>query len=188
MKVSGPSGLLFAGNSSANLSCRAEAGEVVTSTWKKDGKALTSGGRVSIAADGMSVRLEPLQKEDNGQLVCELKNQVDSQTASYHMVVNCESQQHGRRGWRRGREQAANQELPAVSSASVRVLLRWSRRTQGDGPGGHRGQQQGDPHLLRPLGPTCQLHLEVQREPDLHHHLHLRHRQGHLQEHGDVRV
>lgn len=90
VKISGPSGLLFAGNSSANLSCRAEAGEVVTSTWKKDGKALTSGGRVSIAPDGTSMRVAPLEKQDNGLFLCELKNQVDSQTASYQMVVTCE--------------------------------------------------------------------------------------------------
>lgn len=90
MKVSGPSGLLFAANSSANLSCRAEAGEVTTTTWRKDGKALSAGGRVNFAADMSSVRIEPVQKEDNGELVCELSNPVDSQTASYQMVVNCE--------------------------------------------------------------------------------------------------
>lgn len=96
VKVSGPSGLLFAGNSSANLSCGAEAGEVTTVTWKKDGKALSAGGRVLIAADKKSIRIDPLQKDDNGQFVCELSNQVDNQAASFKMVVNCESYQRRR--------------------------------------------------------------------------------------------
>lgn len=96
VKVSGPSGLLFPGNSSANLSCWAEEGEVTTVTWKKDGKALSAGGRVHFAADKKSIRIDPLQKEDNGQFVCELSNQVDNQAASFKMVVNCESYQRRR--------------------------------------------------------------------------------------------
>lgn len=90
MNLSGPSGVLFAGNGSANLSCWAEAGEVTTTTWRKDGRALSAGGRVLFAADMRSIRIEPLQKEDNGQFACELSNQVDRQEASYQMVVNCE--------------------------------------------------------------------------------------------------
>lgn len=98
MKVSGPTGVLLAGNSSANLSCRAEAGEVTTTTWKKDGKDLTAGGRVLFAADRKSIMIDPLQKEDNGEFVCELSNQVDSSKASYQMVVNCECYQRRRAG------------------------------------------------------------------------------------------
>ncbi|CAF93841.1 unnamed protein product, partial [Tetraodon nigroviridis] len=88
VNLSGPSGVLFAGNGSANLSCWAEAGEVTTTTWRKDGRALSAGGRVLFAADMRSIRIEPLQKEDNGQFACELSNQVDRQEASYQMVVN----------------------------------------------------------------------------------------------------
>lgn len=102
MNVSGPTGVLFAGNSSANLSCRADAGEVLTVTWKKNGEALTAGGRVTFAADKKSIMIEPLQKEDNGEFTCEMGNPVSNEKASYKMVVNCECLHQRRR--RRGEE------------------------------------------------------------------------------------
>lgn len=90
VKVSGPTGVLLAGNSSANLSCGADAGEVLTVTWKKDGQALTAGGRVLLAKDMRSVMIEPVLKEDNGEFTCQLSNPVSNEKASYKMVVNCE--------------------------------------------------------------------------------------------------
>ncbi|TWW65893.1 Carcinoembryonic antigen-related cell adhesion molecule 1 [Takifugu flavidus] len=88
VNVSGPTAVLLAGNSSANLSCEADAGEVLTVTWKKDGQALTTGGRVVFAKDMRSVMIEPVQKEDNGEYTCQLSNPVSNEMASYKMVVN----------------------------------------------------------------------------------------------------
>lgn len=99
VKVSGPTAVLLAGNSSANLSCGADAGEVLAVTWKKDGQALTPGGRVLFAKDMRSIMMEPVLKEDNGEYTCQLSNPVSNEKASYKMVVNCECLRHrGRRG------------------------------------------------------------------------------------------
>ncbi|XP_061752718.1 carcinoembryonic antigen-related cell adhesion molecule 2-like [Nerophis ophidion] len=87
VNMSGPSGVLMAGNSTANLSCRATAGTVTTRTWLKDGQPVAGGGRVTLSADGGSLMIAPLQKEDNGEFQCQFANPVSSQRASYKMVV-----------------------------------------------------------------------------------------------------
>ncbi|KAM8767078.1 cell adhesion molecule CEACAM5 [Acanthopagrus schlegelii] len=88
VKVTGPTETLIAGNSSANISCMATAGSVQTTTWLKDGKPLAAGARVVFAADLSSVMISTLQKEDNGEFVCQLSNPVNKEQAAYKMVVN----------------------------------------------------------------------------------------------------
>ena len=90
VKVTGPTETLIAGNSSANISCMATAGSVQTTTWLKDGNPLAAGARVVFAADRSSVMISTLQKEDNGEFVCQLSNPVNKEQAAYKMVVNCE--------------------------------------------------------------------------------------------------
>lgn len=85
-----PTETLMAGNSSANLSCQATAGTVKEKVWMKDGKPLAASSRVVFSADMTSVKIEPLQKEDNGEFTCELKNPISTQKASYKMSVTCE--------------------------------------------------------------------------------------------------
>lgn len=86
--ISGPSGILIAGNSSADLSCQAVGGTVKTVTWLKDGKPLTAGGRLAFHSNMTGVTISPLQKEDNGVYMCRLTNPVSTAEASYKMVVN----------------------------------------------------------------------------------------------------
>ncbi|CAN9503578.1 unnamed protein product [Ophioblennius macclurei] len=86
-KLNGPTGVLMAGNHSANLSCTSTAGVVQTTTWLKDGKPLRSSG-VVFSADKSSVLISPLLKEDNGKFTCTLSNAVNSEEAVYTMVVN----------------------------------------------------------------------------------------------------
>lgn len=90
VKVSGPTAVLFADNSTANISCQATAGDVMTTVWLKDGKPLSAGGRLVFAKDMSSVMIKPLQKEDNGEYTCQLSNSVSKEQASYKMEVNCE--------------------------------------------------------------------------------------------------
>lgn len=90
VKVSGPTAVLLAGNSTANISCQATGGDVMTTVWLKDGKPLSAGGRLVFAKDMSSVMIKLLQKEDNGEYTCQLSNPVSKEQASYKMEVNCE--------------------------------------------------------------------------------------------------
>lgn len=121
VKVSGPTAVLFAGNSSANLSCGADAGEVLTVTWKKDGQALTAGGRVVFAKDMRSIMIEPVQKEDNSEYTCQLSNPVSDEKASYKMVVNCECL-HQRRSGRRLAARGAGFALKWTKNQDVKMI------------------------------------------------------------------
>ncbi|KAM3596595.1 uncharacterized protein V6R79_017485 [Siganus canaliculatus] len=88
VQIAGPTGVLIAGNSSANISCQATKGLVSMVTWQKDGKPLSAGGRVVFGSNQTSILISDLQAEDNGQYTCRLGNQVNSEEASYKMVVN----------------------------------------------------------------------------------------------------
>lgn len=89
-EVSGPAAILIAGNSTANISCRATAGSAASTTWLKDKQPLAASGRLLFSANMSWLRIDPLQKEDNGEYTCRLENAVSSAEASYKMVVNCE--------------------------------------------------------------------------------------------------
>ncbi|KAM8840576.1 cell adhesion molecule CEACAM20 [Spinachia spinachia] len=87
-EVSGPATTLIAGNGTANISCRAAGGSVDATKWLKDQQPLAAGGRLLFSADMSSLRIDPLQKEDNGEYTCQLLNAVSSAKAAYKMVVN----------------------------------------------------------------------------------------------------
>nr|XP_015828862.2 carcinoembryonic antigen-related cell adhesion molecule 1 [Nothobranchius furzeri] len=86
-KITYPSGVLIAGNSSANLSCQAMSGNVTEITWLKDDKPLVSGPLVVISSDKSSVFISLLKKEDNGLYTCRLRNAVSKKEDFYKMVV-----------------------------------------------------------------------------------------------------
>lgn len=87
-ELKGPNGVLIAGNSSANLSCQATGGTVETTEWLKNGRRLADDPRVVFGTDGRSVFITLLQKEDNGNFTCRVKNSINSKDAVYTMVVN----------------------------------------------------------------------------------------------------
>lgn len=130
VRVSGPTAVLLAGNSSANLSCGADAGKVQTVTWKKDGQSLTEGGRVRFAKDARSVVIEPVLKEDNGEFTCQLGNAVSNEQAAYKMVVNCECLHQRRRSGRGLAARGAGLALKWAKNQDVKVICRFSP----DGP------------------------------------------------------
>ncbi|XP_035286578.1 carcinoembryonic antigen-related cell adhesion molecule 5 [Anguilla anguilla] len=86
--VTGPTANLIAGNSSANISCQAAKGTIVTTKWLKDGKPLSPSDRVTIFADKSSVGISRVEKTDSGEYQCELSNPVSTNSASYKMIVN----------------------------------------------------------------------------------------------------
>ncbi|CAI5692122.1 unnamed protein product [Oreochromis niloticus] len=88
VKIIGPTGVLIADNSTANLSCQATGGTVGDIDWLKDGKPLgPSSPRVVFAADESSILISPLQKDDNGRFTCRVSNDVSSKEADYNMQV-----------------------------------------------------------------------------------------------------
>ncbi|XP_071369411.1 cell adhesion molecule CEACAM5 isoform X2 [Centroberyx affinis] len=87
-KISGPAETLIAGNHTANLSCQATAGNVTTRVWTKDAAPLTPSARVVVSEDGGTVTITPVQKEDNGEYKCQLTNKINTDSATYRMVVN----------------------------------------------------------------------------------------------------
>ncbi|XP_062266073.1 carcinoembryonic antigen-related cell adhesion molecule 20 [Platichthys flesus] len=87
-KITGPTVTLIAGNSTANLSCRAMTGTVTTTTWLKDGQPLIASSRLVFAADMSSMLINPLQGDDTGQYTCQLTNPVTTEQASFKLVVN----------------------------------------------------------------------------------------------------
>ncbi|XP_034401554.1 carcinoembryonic antigen-related cell adhesion molecule 5 [Cyclopterus lumpus] len=88
VKISGPTATLIAGDSAANLSCKAAAGAVTTVTWLKDGKPLAAAGRLAFFSNTTSMGINPVQKDDNGEYTCRFMNPINTVEASYKMVVN----------------------------------------------------------------------------------------------------
>uniref|UniRef100_A0A3B3YLZ6 Ig-like domain-containing protein n=1 Tax=Poecilia mexicana TaxID=48701 RepID=A0A3B3YLZ6_9TELE len=88
VKLSGPKGILIAGNSSANLTCQAVRGNVTDRVWLKDGKPLSPDSHVKFSSDSTSIYIDVLKKEDNGDYICRLSNSVSTKEANFTMTVN----------------------------------------------------------------------------------------------------
>ncbi|KAJ8388818.1 hypothetical protein AAFF_G00125740 [Aldrovandia affinis] len=88
--ITGPTEVLIAGNSSANLSCQATAGTIVSREWLKDDQTLSPSNRITLSGDKSSVSIDPVEGTDNGQYQCILINPVSTGIASYNLTVNCE--------------------------------------------------------------------------------------------------
>ncbi|KAI4818127.1 hypothetical protein KUCAC02_011489 [Chaenocephalus aceratus] len=88
VEVSGPTSVLRARNSSANLSCRAASGQAQSVRWEQDGVAVSSAARRSFSPDMSSMFIRPLQKEDTGEFTCLLTNPINTDSASYRLLVN----------------------------------------------------------------------------------------------------
>ncbi|XP_056154179.1 carcinoembryonic antigen-related cell adhesion molecule 20 [Lampris incognitus] len=86
--VTGPTATLIAGIHAANLTCQAAKGTVVRKAWMKDNKPLSPSNHIVISEDQSVVMIKAVEKEDNGEFTCQLSNAVNTDTASYKMVVN----------------------------------------------------------------------------------------------------
>ncbi|XP_017291671.1 carcinoembryonic antigen-related cell adhesion molecule 5-like [Kryptolebias marmoratus] len=82
-----PTGILFAGNSSANISCQATSGNVTQITWMVNGKQLLPSSHVVFSSDQSSIFFSVLKKEDNGVFTCKLQNSVSQKEATYNLAV-----------------------------------------------------------------------------------------------------
>ncbi|KAF6738963.1 Carcinoembryonic antigen-related cell adhesion molecule 5 [Oryzias melastigma] len=87
IKLSGPTHTLFAGNTTANLSCQASAGKVMKTVWMINNVPLSPSPRVVFSADNSLVTINPVQKEDNVNFTCKLENPVSQEQAEYKMEV-----------------------------------------------------------------------------------------------------
>ncbi|XP_023815564.1 carcinoembryonic antigen-related cell adhesion molecule 5-like isoform X2 [Oryzias latipes] len=86
-QMTGPKPPLFAGNSTANLSCQVSAGKVTETVWLRNNEPLSASPRVVFSSDMSSVAINPVQKDDNGNFVCKLKNPVSEEKAEYKLEV-----------------------------------------------------------------------------------------------------
>ncbi|XP_018594963.1 carcinoembryonic antigen-related cell adhesion molecule 5 isoform X2 [Scleropages formosus] len=86
--LTGPSGPMIAGNSSANLTCQAKAGHIDSREWLKNGKTLSPSDTVTISADKSSVSIKPVQVSDSGEYLCKLTNRVSNDNAVYKLIVS----------------------------------------------------------------------------------------------------
>lgn len=86
--ISSSASLLIAGNSTVNLTCSAATGKADTVVWLKDSKPLTPGDRVTLSVDKKSLMIAQVVKEDMGEYKCQLMNKVNTDEASYKMVIN----------------------------------------------------------------------------------------------------
>ncbi|KAJ8245032.1 hypothetical protein COCON_G00236300 [Conger conger] len=88
VNITGPTGVLIAGNGSASLSCQAAAGTLISRKWLKDGHSLSPSNRITFSSDKSSVSIDPVQGSDNGHYQCRLTNPVSTDTVSYYLTVN----------------------------------------------------------------------------------------------------
>ncbi|RVE66795.1 hypothetical protein OJAV_G00111030 [Oryzias javanicus] len=85
--ITGPTQTLFAGNTTANISCQVSAGKVTKTVWLINNVPLSASPRVTFSTDMSSVAINPVQKEDNGNVVCKVENQVSQEQKEYKMAV-----------------------------------------------------------------------------------------------------
>ena len=71
-----------------HLTCAA-AGSISTREWMKDTVPLSPSDRVSFSGDNSTVSISPVNKQDDGVYLCQVRNPVSSQDAKYNMIVNC---------------------------------------------------------------------------------------------------
>lgn len=85
-----PHQLLIAGKSSVNLTCDADQDSSITRKWTKDGNPLSPKDRVTISADNRTVSINPVEKDDNGEYICNLSNPISTMEAKQTLIVTCE--------------------------------------------------------------------------------------------------
>ena len=93
-KITPPKEAFTAGDAMVNFTCAAAAGTVSSMVWSKDLKQLVASERVLI--NGSRLMFKKLQKEDRGEYTCRLANGINSETATYKLIIFCKSA--GRQG------------------------------------------------------------------------------------------
>ncbi|XP_076865714.1 cell adhesion molecule CEACAM5 [Brachyhypopomus gauderio] len=86
--ITGPVSKLIAGNSTANLTCRAQAGKADGVVWLKDGRPLETNSHVLLNGDKSMLSFLTVLKEDAGEYRCQLTNKVNTDISNFVMVIN----------------------------------------------------------------------------------------------------
>uniref|UniRef100_A0AAY4AER7 Ig-like domain-containing protein n=1 Tax=Denticeps clupeoides TaxID=299321 RepID=A0AAY4AER7_9TELE len=87
LRVYGPTSLLLAGKSSANLTCEG-TGSIVTTEWTRNGQPLHPSNGTTFSSDNKTVFISTVERDDAGVYQCKLSNPVSTTAANYSMVVN----------------------------------------------------------------------------------------------------
>ncbi|XP_028835240.1 carcinoembryonic antigen-related cell adhesion molecule 5-like [Denticeps clupeoides] len=85
--LKGPTSLLLAGKSSANLTCEG-TGSIVTTEWTRNGQPLHPSNGTTFSSDNKTVFISTVERDDAGVYQCKLSNPVSTTAANYSMVVN----------------------------------------------------------------------------------------------------
>ncbi|XP_076135972.1 cell adhesion molecule CEACAM20-like isoform X2 [Alosa pseudoharengus] len=84
--ITHPGDVLIANKNSVNLTCDAR-GSIVTREWTKDEQPLSS-NRITFHEENRRVSISPVQKEDNGEYTCQVRNPVSSLHNVSKLIVN----------------------------------------------------------------------------------------------------
>ncbi|GAA6229626.1 carcinoembryonic antigen-related cell adhesion molecule 1-like [Lates japonicus] len=82
-----PTENLIEGRTSVNLTCNAD-GFVSTRVWLKDGRPLVSGGRFSFHNGNRVLSINPVDRTDTGEFLCNVSNAFSFESAKCRLMVN----------------------------------------------------------------------------------------------------
>ncbi|XP_067259957.1 carcinoembryonic antigen-related cell adhesion molecule 6 isoform X2 [Chanodichthys erythropterus] len=87
VRLIGPEEPLIEGESSANITSKGN-GNIISVQWMKDNSPLSPSNSIIFSPDFRSVSISPVQRSDSGEYQCKYTNPVNSETATYSLIIN----------------------------------------------------------------------------------------------------
>ncbi|XP_067259907.1 carcinoembryonic antigen-related cell adhesion molecule 6-like [Chanodichthys erythropterus] len=87
VNLTGPEEPLIEGKSSANITSKGN-GIIISVQWMKNNSPLSPSNSIIFSPDFRSVSISPVQRSDSGEYQCKYTNPVNSETATYSLIIN----------------------------------------------------------------------------------------------------
>ncbi|XP_067259884.1 carcinoembryonic antigen-related cell adhesion molecule 6-like isoform X2 [Chanodichthys erythropterus] len=87
VNLTGPEEPLIEGESSANITSKGN-GNIISVQWMKNNSPLSPSNSIIFSPDFRSVSISPVQRSDSGEYQCKYTNPVNSETATYSLIIN----------------------------------------------------------------------------------------------------
>ncbi|XP_048007953.1 carcinoembryonic antigen-related cell adhesion molecule 6-like isoform X1 [Megalobrama amblycephala] len=87
VNLTGPEEPLIEGESSANINSEGN-GNIISVQWMKNNSPLSPSSSIIFSPDNRSVSISPVQRSDSGEYQCKYTNPVNSETATYSLIIN----------------------------------------------------------------------------------------------------